>query len=350
MRFSNILIIGHMYAVQFNRHGFDYLTESADTEILYPREWTGAFGESYSDEEGFSLIKMPFIPNSYIPFLPEREDIDVLWIDEEPVYPQTRFILNKYSHARLKIIRTAQNIEKHGFYRDRMYSFVNDRADIIAAVGKQSSKTAARIFSRGIPVIPLSISNDFFLKPVPRDGELTIGFAGRLSKDKGVLIIEDILRQLDFDFKFKFAGAGNLKKHLTEFCIKNNIDYQYMGLIPHNNMPSFYSSIDVLLSPSIALQNWKEQQGRSVIEAAASGMFVISSNSGELANMGKVCGAIIEPGDTGGFIDVLNRINNDDTYYEDTVERTHAEAAAFSHMSVGRKIYSMIEDYEPSGN
>ncbi|MFO8062925.1 MAG: glycosyltransferase family 4 protein [bacterium] len=350
MKFTNMLIVGHMYAVEFNRNSFDYLTEAADTEILYPKQWTGAFGESYSDDAGFSLMKIPFLPNSYIPFLPERQDIDVLWIDEEPVYPQTRFILNRYSQARLKIIRTAQNIEKHGFYRDAMYSFVNDRADIITAVGRQSSDTARSIFNREIPVIPLSISNDFFRKHAPRDTELTIGFAGRLSEDKGVLIIEDILQHLDFEFKFKFAGAGNLKNHLTQFCIKNNIEHQYMGLVPHNDMPSFYSSIDVLLNPSIASSHWKEQQGRSVIEAAASGVFVISSNSGELVNMEKVCGAIIEPGDTEGFVEELRRINSDNAYYEDTVTETRAEAGAFSHMSVGRKIHSMIEDYEPSGN
>ncbi len=77
----------------------------------------------------------------------------------------------------------------------------------------------------------------------------TIVYAGRLSKEKGVLEIPDIaesIKKSGITFKLIFAGAGpeeeTLKQRLPEAT--------FLGWVDHTRLPDIYSNADILLLPS----------------------------------------------------------------------------------------------------
>jgi glycosyltransferase involved in cell wall biosynthesis len=66
-------------------------------------------------------------------------------------------------------------------------------------------------------------------------------------------------------------------------------------------MPAYYGQLDVLVVPSRALPNWKEQFGRVLVEAMACGVPVIGSDSGEIPNVIADAGLVFPENDVAGL-------------------------------------------------
>jgi hypothetical protein len=91
-----IAVIGHMHVNPDNRELFELLMETDEIEFLFPKKWRGSFNEEYENPDGFDLIRLPFLKNSYIPLFKDSNKYDIVWIDEEPYYPQSYFILKHF--------------------------------------------------------------------------------------------------------------------------------------------------------------------------------------------------------------------------------------------------------------
>jgi len=68
--------------------------------------------------------------------------------------------------------------------------------------------------------------------------------------------------------------------------------------IPSAEVPSYMRELHALVLPSHTLPNWREQFGRVLIEAMASGVPVIGSDSGEIPNVIGNAGLVFPEGDT----------------------------------------------------
>lgn len=339
-----LLVIGHMYAREENRAPFELLREEMDVSIYYPASWKGEFNEVYNDA-GFKALRLPF-PNSYIPMIGDMNDFDVLWLDEEPYYPQSYFILKHCSEIRLKIIRSAQNIEKRGIYRDFMYKSASSKAQSLCAVGVTSAETLRSMTGReDVNIVPLHISDGIFGNERKAHEMLTLGFAGRMEKSKGTDWFIDILNKIDFKCRVLTAGAGPEMKKIERTCSDNNIEISNRGVLNQKEMAEFYCETDVFLNLSIDSSVWKEQQGRAVIEAAASGAYVISSDSGELVHTMKGMGVLVRQRDTEAVLAALRDFINGgiDTQI---IERAMNRAGEFSSSACSRKIMEVIRKYE----
>ena len=62
-------------------------------------------------------------------------------------------------------------------------------------------------------------------------------------------------------------------------------------------MPAFFREIDVFVLPSISRPNWTEQFGRVLIEAMASEVVVVGSDSGEIPHVIGEAGLVFPEGD-----------------------------------------------------
>ncbi len=62
-------------------------------------------------------------------------------------------------------------------------------------------------------------------------------------------------------------------------------------------MPAYLREMDVLVLPSRTRPNWKEQFGRVLIEAMASGVSVVGSSSGEIPHVIGDAGVVFPEGD-----------------------------------------------------
>ncbi len=112
--------------------------------------------------------------------------------------------------------------------------------------------------------ISLSITNN----------NITFGYLGRLSPEKGINELTNYF--IDKDLNFVFAGDGMLKDSILR-KVNNNPKIQYLGLIKSNKIVDFFNMIDVLIIPSF------EESGPLVgLEAMAAGKIIISTKVGSM--------------------------------------------------------------------
>ena len=114
----------------------------------------------------------------------------------------------------------------------------------------------------------------------------TFGFCGRPEKEKGLDLALDAFREVsadDNDLRFLIAsdlqgsrfGKSIIKKINSDSILASRVTL--LGHVPHAKLHSeFYSKIGVLLFPSV----WEEPFALTVLEAMASGVLVVASNTG----------------------------------------------------------------------
>lgn len=110
------------------------------------------------------------------------------------------------------------------------------------------------------------MSNSIFLP----EKELKVGYLGRISGEKGIDVVLDAAKCLD-NCSFYFAGEKD-----TDFEFPDEV--YYLGRIDRNSLEQFFSSIDVLVVPSL----WYETFGLIVLESIAFSTPVIVSSNGAL--------------------------------------------------------------------
>jgi glycosyltransferase involved in cell wall biosynthesis len=85
----------------------------------------------------------------------------------------------------------------------------------------------------------------------------------------------------------------------------------FLGKLSSAEMPEFYQSIDVLVLPSRTTRSWKEQFGRVLVEAMASGVPVAGSNSGEIPHVIGDSGVVFPENDVTALATLLAQFATD---------------------------------------
>jgi len=133
-------------------------------------------------------------------------------------------------------------------------------------------------FQGRIAVVPqLGVDPELF-KPRPRRAsrEFTIGFVGRLVRDKAVDVLFRAAKHLterEAVFRLHICGAGPCRAELVELTSQLGISDRVTWLSAVNpaDVPSVMSEFDALVLPSRAAPGWKEQFGHVLVEAMAMG-------------------------------------------------------------------------------
>lgn len=347
---KSITVIGHMHLNPDNREPFEMMMEDYDVKFRYPDRWKGSLGEVREDEAGFKIIRLPMIPLSYIPLSLSINESGIVWIDEEPVFPQTEILLKKSENAGIRIVRSAQNIVKRDFFRNRANRAVNGRADIICAVSEGSQKCIMETFGRKfVPIIPLHIPDRFFSirsrREFKEDG-LKIGYAARLEKEKGTGLFTEFARSYAGKAKFVIAGDGRERNRMIAELKESGVDFEYRGFIDHQRMDGFYSGIDIFINTPKETAHWKEQQGRTVLEALAAGCIVITTECGDIRSTLKGYELFAADRRSAAIESIVDRVCNDASFRAEQIEKGRTAALKYSKKEVYREIAGMIDEYE----
>lgn len=137
--------------------------------------------------------------------------------------------------------------------------------------------------------------------------DFVIGFVGRFVEEKGLLTLGKALVGLQGrPWKWLLLGRGPLQSELmnkaTEWGIKNQLIW--VESVPHEEVPRYLNVMDTLVLPSetnsqfktLTATGWKEQFGHVLIEAMASKVPVIGSNSGEIPHVIADAGLVFSEG------------------------------------------------------
>ena len=140
-----------------------------------------------------------------------------------------------------------------------------------------------------------------------------IGYAGGLLPEKGLDLLLRACAGLEGDWRLTLVGSGEELEALRKLASEGGIaDRVTLGVrLPSAEMPDFYRSLDLLVLPSRTRPNWKEQFGRVLIEAMASGVPVLGSDSGEIPHVIGSAGVVFPEGDVGALRSQLQRLMQD---------------------------------------
>ncbi len=134
---------------------------------------------------------------------------------------------------------------------------------------------------------------------------LTIMFSGRLESYKGVYEIIKAARQLlsdkqlrNFALRFVLVGDGSEKTTLLSLEEKWRIAKFFTHKqVPYAQMPAEYQKADIFVAPSKATPTWQEQYCTALLEAQASGLPIVTTNSGGILENVADAAVLVPPAD-----------------------------------------------------
>jgi len=164
---------------------------------------------------------------------------------------------------------------------------------------------ARNIFvSSGFPQQKLALKPNF-VRLDPGE-QTTVGpevlYVGRLSEEKGINVLLEAWMQHAAPYPLKIVGDGPLGHQVAAASQKNPF-IQWLGQLSHEDTIAEIKKANVLVMPSICFETF----GRTTIEAFATGLPVVASNLGAMAEivLDGVTGLRFEPGNP---LDCLEKI------------------------------------------
>ncbi len=316
--------------------------DDVDLTVVVPPRWADTPLERVHTC-GYRLLvsDMAFNGNFHLHYYPQLKSImkedsfDILHIDEEPYNVATFHAMRlAQNHGAKTVVFTWQNLRRR--YPPPfswMEKYTLNRADALL-VGNTEAKEVwlAKGYKRLICQVPqFGVDPTIFYRRQhvkrssrpsvilrrsarhPSQPALTIGYVGRIVREKGVDILLQATAKLNGPWNLKILGEGADRRRLERMAQWLGIGsrVQFDEWLPSTHLPNYLSSLDVLVLPSISRPNWKEQFGRVLIEAMACEVVTVGARSGAIPEVMGDAGLLFEEGDIEDLRRQLQRLLDD---------------------------------------
>ena len=267
------------------------------------------------DDGGIELIEMPGgrlldpVQLYRLHRLIRKRNIHILHCHD----PKADFYgaLLRLFNSRLKVVSTLHTWHIHS-WRSRWYIGLDMLAlrffHLLIAVSEDTRQQALAGGLKEVTLMLNGVDTDFWTpadRPIRQQGEpVTIGFVGRLSREKGaqdlVRIARRILEKYP-DCEFLLAGEGPEREPAGLLAEQLGVAerVRFLGLLPKEKLKSLYQRFDLLLMPS-----YSEGVPITMLEAVAMGVPVVASRVGgigEVLSDGETA-LLSEAGDLDGMV------------------------------------------------
>lgn len=179
-------------------------------------------------------------------------------------------------------------------------------ADAITVITKEAYDHYTKLGFK-ITHVPNAIDISSLPQQKDRRYEKQIIFAGRLSKEKGILNLLEVTKKLPDDVHLLILGSGPDEDKVKE-SVKSKPNLHFLGYQPKEKTISLIRGSDVLIQPSII-----EGISSTILEAMACKTPIIATNTGgnkELIENNKT-GILVEPDSTENLLEkTLDLISN----------------------------------------
>ncbi len=155
---------------------------------------------------------------------------------------------------------------------------------------------------RPVPVtLPLGVDLTDFApldRRPPTFDHLRLGYVGRLHPHKGIPVLLQAIVPLP-GVSAVIVGDGPEAEGLKELAQSLSIEgrVQFVGHANYRSLADLYRELDVVVIPSVPTRRWDEQFCRVAVEAMASGVPIVASNTGALPEVIGDAGILVPPGD-----------------------------------------------------
>jgi len=361
-----VLVIWKALVSEVYHKRFEELARLKDIELtlIVPTKWQKTRLEEKSCKE-YKIIPGKIILNGFNHFhwYSELAEVvrqirpDIIHIEEEHyslVTHQAIRLAKKYN-AKCMFV-SLQNIYKvYPFPFSWIERYNLENADYAVAASEEIKDILVRKgFGKDrLSVVPYGVDHLIYcrmempeLKSELRLDNYTIGYLGRLVKEKGIMDLLEAVSQLKCKVNLLFVGNGELRNKITVEGRLLGISEQIriVDTIPSSRVPEYLNCMDCLVLPSRTTKKWKEQFGRVLIEAMACEVPVIGSDSGEIPNVISDCGLIFKEGDVNDLASKLELLINDYDLRVELAERGRQRVLNnFTQEKVAKETYKIYQ-------
>lgn len=336
---GRLLVVSHACVLPVNQHVYVRLAELGwNVTLVVPAYWrhcyeTGRIDSRALPEFDGQFIRLPAL----LPGRPQRHfygasatkfirgvQPDVAFFEEETFsLAATQWSLAASRSSIPFGVQAAENLDRRLPLPARIArSWTLRHAAFVAARSPSAGELARQWGMDGdITLVPHALPP---WKTAPRRQAMpfTIGFAGRLVPEKGVLDLAQAASRLDGPIRLVFIGDGPLRAELAATHLPNGSLEVRTG-VGHDGMPDTYAELDVLVLPSRTTAGWVEQFGRVLVEALWCRVPVVGSDSGEvpwvIATTGG--GLLFPEGDVEALTSLLVRLQRSPAERRELAER-----------------------------
>lgn len=323
--------------------------------VLVPPSWKDERGEQplervYTDGYILTAIPIRFNGNFHLHHYPtigqHIRDFqpDIVHIDEEPYNVATWQALYHAKKINAKsLFFSWQNIKRDYVPPFRWgEQWVFNNIDY-ALVGTDDAGEVMRAkgYHGQMATIPQFGTDSDLFKPAESHKErpFTIGFIARIVPEKGVESLLRAVAQLQGDWRLRLVSGGSAIEEMKILAQSLNIDdkVEFVGQLPSTDLPAEYHKIDTLVLPSLTRPNWKEQFGRVIVEAMASGVPVIGSDSGAIPTVIGNAGLIVPEDDVTALAQSIQQLMDKPPLRADLIQQGRERFLAhFTHESIAQ--------------
>lgn len=176
-------------------------------------------------------------------------------------------------------------------------------------------------------------------------------FVGRLAEKKGVRYLIESLRYLNKDYEFPvklvIAGDGPLREELESQAAEYGDQISFIGPKTHEELKSIYASADLFVMPSVTAKDGdKEGFGLVMLEAFASGIPVVASDSGGISDLihNGENGLLVKERDSKGLAGAIHQVLSDKELYASLKEHAMKTVNEYDYQVIGKKYAELIEE------
>lgn len=174
-------------------------------------------------------------------------------------------------------------------------------------------------------------------------------FVGRLAEVKGVQYLIEAMKQVDA--LLVIVGDGSLREELEIQSEKISGKVRFLGAKTHDELRVIYASADILVVPSVlASDGGKEGFGLVMLEAMASGLSIVASDSGGISQLihHEINGLLCEEKNTDQLSASITRVLNDEELYSRLCENAKRTLDTYGYGSISRRYAQVYEEVNGS--
>jgi glycosyltransferase involved in cell wall biosynthesis len=207
----------------------------------------------------------------------------------------------------------------------------------------------AKGFSKPAPVVPFGVDTEAF-RPRPAGVEetnrpLTIGYIGRMLPGKGLNVLAEALYKIrDEAWQLLVVGDGSereaFEQRLRDAGLRDRAEFT--GAIDFALVPEHFQRLDIMVIPTETTKRVREQFGRVIVEAMASGVPVIGSSCGAIPEVIGDAGLVFPEGDAAALAEALRKLLADKKLRERLAEAGQVRVEEYSWTQVAEKTYELF--------